>query len=337
MHALIWEAPRQLALRETAEPTVQPDEVVIDVAYVGICGSELSGYLGHNALRVPPLIMGHEFSGRITALGSDVATFKVGQAVSVNPMLYCGTCAYCQRGLPHLCQRRSLIGAGRPGGFAARVAVPMQALLALPESLDLRTAALVEPTAVAVRIGALAGAVAGETVLIIGAGPIGLLALQVLRHNGAGRVFVADLSAERRAVATALGGEALDPRAEDVVAIARDASAGLGAFVSIDAVGAAATRAQCVVATRSAGMVILSGLHEETSAFPAAEVIRRELRVYGSFCYTPANVETALALLTSGTVTLLPWTLDAPLADGGVWFERLINEPGSVAKVLLQP
>ena len=337
MQALVWEAPRILHIREVAAPTPQPDEVVIEVAYAGICGSELSGYLGHNALRVPPLIMGHEFSGRIVALGTVVAALHPGQAVTINPMLFCGVCDFCQRGMNHLCQRRTLLGAGRPGGFARQVAVPAQAVIALPAGLDLRSAALAEPTAVAVHIGVLAGDMAGATILIMGAGPIGLLALQIMQRSGAAQVFVADLSPERRAIVTHLGGTALDPGTADVPATVRAASDGCGASVSIDAVGSAATRAQCVAATASAGMVLLSGLHEETSSFPAAEVIRRELRVQGSFCYTPTDFTNAVALLAANAIGLTPWMHDAPLAEGGVWFERLIHEPGAVAKVLLQP
>ena len=336
MQALVWEAPRILHIREVTEPTPQPDEVVVDVAYAGICGSELSGYLGHNALRVPPLIMGHEFSGRIVALGTGVTALESGQAVTVSPMLFCGVCHFCQRGMNHLCQRRTLLGAGRPGGFAHQVAVPAQAVIALPAGLDLRSAALAEPTAVAVHIGVLAGDVAGATILIMGAGPIGLLALQVMQRAGAAQVFVADLSLERRAIVTQLGGTALDPGTADVPATVRAAS-DIGASVSIDAVGSAATRAQCVAATASAGMVLLSGLHEETSSFPAAEVIRRELRVQGSFCYTPTDFTSAVALLAANAIGLTPWMHDAPLAEGGAWFEQLINEPGAIAKVLLQP
>jgi threonine dehydrogenase-like Zn-dependent dehydrogenase len=174
-------------------------------------------------------------------------------------------------------------------------------------------------------------------VLIIGAGPVGLLALQVLRAQGAGRVFIADLGAERLAMAAELGGEPIDPRAQDVVQVIREATGGLGAAVSIDAVGTARTRAQCIAATRSAGTVILTGLHEETSEMPVAEIIRREIVLQGSFCYTPANFTTALELLANGALHLDPWIVEAPLGEGGAWFDRLIDAPGDVAKVLLIP
>jgi threonine dehydrogenase-like Zn-dependent dehydrogenase len=119
MKTLVWEAPRVLALREQDQPVLQTDEVLIKVAFAGICGSELSGYLGHNKLRVPPLVMGHEFSGEVAALGSAAKEkypiLTSGLPVTVNPLASCGSCRYCHQGLNHLCQTRQLIGAHRPG------------------------------------------------------------------------------------------------------------------------------------------------------------------------------------------------------------------------------
>lgn len=339
MQALIWEAPRVMTLREQAEPTPAADEVLIRVERAGICGSELSGYLGHNALRVPPLVMGHEFAGRIEVLGADVSAsgtdLSVGQVVTANPLIYCGQCEFCAVGLNQLCVKRTLIGAHRPGAYAAYVTVPAPMVLPLPPGMDARTGALTEPVACAVRIAELAGDVAGADVLIIGAGPIGLLALQTLRLNGAARIFVADLDAARLQMAADLGGEPIDPRDRDVVAVVKAATQERGVRVSVDAVGAAITRAQCVAATRPTGTLILSGLHEETSAMPAADIIRREVVVKGSFAYSPANFSAAVTLLQQQKIGLDPWIEEAPLAEGGAWFERLIEAPGNVSKVLL--
>lgn len=341
MKALVWEAPRALAIREYELPTIQPGEVLIKVAYAGICGSELSGYLGHNSLRVPPLVMGHEFSGTIVAAdpaaAGDATALAVGEAITVNPMIYCGLCDYCINGQEQLCAKRQLIGAALPGAYAEFVTAPSKMVTLLPEGVSLRTGALAEPAAVAVRIGERAGDVTGEDVLIIGAGPIGLLALQVLQARGARRVFIADLGPERLAMAADLGGETIDARTQSAVEAVRAATGGQGVAVAIDAVGTAQTRAQCVAATRSAGTFILSGLHEETSAMPAAEIIRREITVRGSFCYTPDNFAEALEMLGRGALRLDPWIVEAPLAEGGAWFERLLGAPGDVAKVLLIP
>jgi 2-desacetyl-2-hydroxyethyl bacteriochlorophyllide A dehydrogenase len=341
MKALVWEAPRRMVVREQERPAVSPDEVLIQVAYAGICGSELGGYLGHNALRVPPLVMGHEFSGEVVQLGAQAAERNPGvvegQRVTVNPLTFCGTCEFCARGLNQLCVHRRLIGAHRPGAFAEYVAVPAEQVIPLPEGLSPRIGAITEPVACGVRVGDLAGPVEGETALVIGAGPMGLLSMQALFLRGAKRVFIADLDPGRLNMGAGLGGAAIDPRTADLVETARDATDGRGVKVSIDAVGTAGTRAQCISATRTTGRVVLCGLHEESSAVPVADVIRRELTLRGSFASSPKDLRTAVQLLAKGAIRLDPWVVEAPLEEGGQWFDRLIDAPGDIAKVLLVP
>lgn len=341
MRALVWEGPRRVVMREQVMPSPEPGDVLVRVAFAGICGSELSAYLGHNALRVPPLVMGHEFAGEVAALGEGAAernpALRVGTWVTVNPLISCGRCLYCRRGDQQLCPSRQLLGAHRAGGYAEYVAAPADQALPLPDGMSLATGALAEPVAVAVRVGQLAGDLAGQVTLVAGAGPIGLLVLQALQQRGAHRVFVSDLVAERRAMAEALGGEPLDPRAVDVVGTVREATDGLGATVTVDAVGVAATRAQTIAATRNGGLVILSGLHEETGVIPAADAIRREITLRGSFAYSHTNFTDALERLARGIMLLDPWIVQADLAEGGLWLDRLVDAPGGEAKVLLVP
>jgi threonine dehydrogenase-like Zn-dependent dehydrogenase len=135
----------------------------------------------------------------------------------------------------------------------------------------------------------------------------------------------------------ALGGVVVNPGEQDLKAIVEEATGGLGVHVALDAVGFAATRAQAVAATRSAGRVLLSGLHEEASAFPASEVIRREIEVRGAFCYDAEDFDHAIAAMADGRLRLDPWIVEAPLAEGGAWFDRLVGKPGAVSKVLLVP
>ncbi len=340
MKALVWEAARTMNLREEHAPEAAADEILVRVRHAGICGSELSGYLGHNALRVPPLIMGHEFAGEIVDAGSLVPTIRPdltpGALVTVNPLWDCGLCRSCAAGLNQLCGGRRLLGAHRPGAFAELIAAPAKLALRLPEGMDTRIGALTEPVGCAVRIAELAGDVAEQDCLIIGAGPIGLLSLQMLRLNGAARVFIAEIDEARLAMGDALGGIPLQPRVMDTVDAIMKATEG-GVAVSVDAVGTAATREQCVAATRPSGTLVLSGLHEETSAMPVAAMIRSEIVARGCFAYSPANFARALDLLGQGAIRLDPWIQEAPLAEGGQWFERLIKAPGDVSKVLLVP
>lgn len=337
MQALVWTAPEKMEMQQQPDPTPAADELVIRVAYAGICGSELSGFLGHNALRVPPLVMGHEFAGEVVAVGADVADFALGDEVTVNPLTYCGQCRTCRLGLTQLCPQRRLVGAHRPGAFAEFVSVPAYLTHKLPAGMSPRTGALTEPVGVGVRIGKLAGDVAGQSALILGAGPIGLLALQALQQAGAEQIFIADLDPARLAMGGELGGVTVQPRDADVVEVVKEATGGEGVAVSIDAVGTGGTRSQCVAATRNAGTLILSGLHEETSPMPAAAIIRQELTVRGSFAYGAADFAEGLAQLHAGNFRLDPWIVEAPLAKGGDWFQRLIRNPGDVSKVLLVP
>jgi len=135
----------------------------------------------------------------------------------------------------------------------------------------------------------------------------------------------------------ALGGDVLDPNVVDVVEQVYKATHGRGVSVAVDAVGTAGTRMQCISATRATGIMVLTGLHEETSAMPVADIIRREIKVRGSFAYSPSNFAQALALLEKNEIRLDPWIEDAPLADGDRWFNRLMDAPGNVSKVLLVP
>jgi 2-desacetyl-2-hydroxyethyl bacteriochlorophyllide A dehydrogenase len=345
MQALVWEGARQMALKELPLPVLAKDEVMIEVAYCGIGGSELSGYLGHHALFKPPLVMGHEFSGTIVAMGEEATAhhpaLELGARVTADPMLYDATCAYCARGQNHLCLNRTLVGEARPGAFARYVTVPGRVVFLLPEGIDLRMGAMVEPTARAIRIASLAAGLINGTALIAGAGAIGLLSLQVLLHRGAQRVFVSDTNAERLAFAAELGAQVLNPLEVDVVQEVRSAVAEItdydGVDIAIDVVGKAVTREQCVAAVRRGGQVLLSGLHEETSVMPVADLIRREITAQGAFCYTPGDFSEAINHIGRGAVTFGDWVVDAPLSEGGAWFDKLVDGPGGAVKVLLQP
>jgi len=339
MKALIYEGPRLMNMRDVPEPTPGPDEVLIQVAYSGICGSELSGYLGQNTLRRPPLIMGHEFSGTIVALGDLAVAYNpvlaIGQRVTVNPLGYCGYCRYCMGGRHQLCPRRELLGAHRPGSFAAFVTAPARGVYPLPDNISMEHAALTEPLACALHAAQVAGCSALDRAVVIGLGPIGLLTLQVLKSFGVTLICATDTDPDRRAMGAHFGVTALDPLAEDVARYVRDTTDGLGADVIFDAVGTQATRHQSIDLVATAGRVVLIGLHEEHSAIPINPIIRREISLLGSFSYTPNIFAEALAWLSAARIEIDPWLLKAPLAEGRACFERLLGQPGPVAKILL--
>lgn len=332
MKALVYEGPKQMNVRTVDVPTPQPDEVLIKVAYSGICGSELSGYLGQNSLRKPPLIMGHEFSGELIQLGADAARLSpelaVGQQVTANPLISCRSCAYCLTGRHQLCAKRKLLSATLPGSNAEWVTVRADAVFTIPQGMPLTTAALTEPAACAVHAIDLVAPRPYETAVVVGAGPIGLLLIQALQNYGVKTIYAADLNAERLAMASSLGAQTLSLTQTELN----------GQFdIAIDAVGADATRQGCVRLVRSAGRVVWVGLHEANSELPINDLIRREVVSFGSFAYNPLDFGHALAALADGSLHLeAGWTRVEPLERGSACFEELLSG-SAVAKIWLTP
>ena len=337
MRALIWHGPRSMTLENVPEPAPAPEEVVIRVDAVGICGSELSGYLGENSLRVPPLIMGHEFTGRVVQ-APPASRLAPGQAVVVNPLLSCGECPMCRSGLDNLCAKRSVVGAHRPGAFAELISVPERSCHPLPPEVDPVLGAMVEPLACGVRAMELGQIGLGEGVFILGAGTIGLFALALARRAGAGLLAVADVNRSRLETARAWGAtHVLDARS-DVVGEIQRLTAGSGVDLAIDAVGLTATRRAAVHAVRRGGRVVLLGLHEGESSFPANDMVRGEVQVTGSFAYRSRSFERALALVQSGVLSVAGRSFEVRrLAQGPEPFEQLVAGELGVAKLVLRP
>jgi L-iditol 2-dehydrogenase len=321
MRALVWQGPRSMRLETVPTPVPADGEVLLRVERVGICGSELSGYLGHNTLRKPPLVMGHEFSGTVVG-GEGIAQ---GTLVAVNPLLTCGRCRACTSGRDNLCEQRALVGAHRPGAFAELVAVPAAACMPLGDSMDATDGALVEPMACAVRAVRLGGVDDSVRVRILGGGTIGLLCAVAARHLGAAEVRVQEPNPSRAAVARAWGFDTTVPTASTV-------------DVVIDAVGLEATRREAVGALARGGVAVFVGLHEEAASFAGNDLVRDERRIAGCFAYTRADFATAAAWIAAG---ILPpksaWTSDRPLDAGPASFDELVGPSPDVVKIVLHP
>jgi threonine dehydrogenase-like Zn-dependent dehydrogenase len=311
MKALVFTGPGTVEMQDVPEPEVASGDVLIHVRSAGICGSELHG-VRHPGFRVPPLIMGHEFAG----VSDD------GDRLVINPILSCGHCDLCQRGLRHVCRERRLIGVHRPGGFAERVAVPASVLRPVPDWLSFDAAAMVEPAANAVHAWNIAGRPAGARVAVLGCGAIGLVCLLAALAGGAERVEVTDLSPERLAVASRLGAAAAGPALDGEYDLV------------IDAVGTGATRAQSVDHQRPGGAAVWLGLAEPTAGFDGQALIRGEKQILGSFAYTDEEFGDAVSLLAGRD---LSWTSNYPLAAGADIFTELMNGGLHPVKALLQP
>jgi threonine dehydrogenase-like Zn-dependent dehydrogenase len=337
MRTLVYLGPRRIELQDAPPPSAGHEEVVVNVEASGVCGSDLHGYLGKSLNRVPPLVMGHEFAGTVTAVGPGVRDLTVGSPVAVYPLITCGRCPACRRGDTSQCRSRQVIGVHRPGGFADLVAVPRASVVPLPPGVSLFTASLAEPLANAVHIFDRNAHGLPRRIAIFGAGTQGLMALHLARLLSPVVLVSVDLVPARLAVARRLGATAaLDGRAADVVGRIRELTDGDGVDLAIEAVGSSPTRQAAVACARSGGRVALLGLGEETTPFNAVDIVNREIEVHGSYAYTYDNFVRAVELLRSGLVDG-EWARPYPLEAGPEVFERLTTDPGDLIKAVLTP
>jgi threonine dehydrogenase-like Zn-dependent dehydrogenase len=312
MRALVFTAAGQVELRDEPAPEPADDEVLVTVEASGICGSELHGFRSVG-FRRPPMIMGHEFAGRTDD----------GTAVVVNPLVTCGACTACQAGRPQLCPARELLGVHRAGGFAEQVAVPAGNVHALPAGTDWSCAALIEPLANAVHAVRLAGDHPGR-VAVIGAGAIGLVCLLVAQIDSAETVVVADPSPQRRRLAERLGAETVE---------SLDTRDSAPFDLTVEAVGLPLTRASALGALRPGGTSVWLGLATAEAGGDAADLVRQEKRVLGSFAYTPQDFATAVQL--AGSLDL-GWGTDVPMREAEAVFMELAGGRTDITKAVLR-
>ena len=261
MKALVYTANNQVTYRDEPEPPPQVGSVMLRIDAVGICGSDMHAYHGHDPRRVPPMILGHEFAGTIIA-GPDL-----GKRVTGNPIIACGACDYCHEGRNNLCSNRSMIGMQLPGAFAQRMAMPASAIIDIPQDMDARTAALAEPAATALHalnlsMRAMHRPVQEGRTLVIGGGAIGMLCALLLKSYGCREVAVAETNPLRRAsIEKHTGCVAFDPRD----AAAPHAPGANSPHFVIDAVGSAHTRNAALEAVRPGGTIMHIGLQDWAS------------------------------------------------------------------------
>ncbi|MBI1893375.1 MAG: alcohol dehydrogenase catalytic domain-containing protein [Candidatus Rokubacteria bacterium] len=338
MKALVYPAFDQIEIQEIPVPSPKPGELLIRVAAVGICGSELEQFASRSLRRPPPLIMGHEFCGQVAAVGAGIAHFQEGERVVVSSVIPCFACDLCRDGQTHLCPKREVFGMRRPGGFAEYVAVPVAVAFALPEKVSPLEGALVEPLANGVHVFSLVQSRFPETVVVFGAGTIGLLALQVAKALGAFRLVVVDTNPFRLEMAHELGAEPIiNPRQEDVKEALSEFTRGRGVDVAIDAAGVAETRQTALSVTRPGGEVVWIGLHSDRTDLSGHEVVLGERKIMGSYAVTSRDIETAIGLFAHGKVELSPWVRPFPLTEGARVFRELLGQPSDYIKGVLLP
>lgn len=343
MKALLLSKYCHLEIADLAVPTPEPGEILVHVAACGICGSDVHGYDGSTGRRIPPIVMGHEAAGRVAGVGSNVTAWSEGDRITFDSTIFCGTCRYCARGEVNLCDRRQVLGVSCTdyrcaGAFAEYVIVPERIVYRLPDSLCFAEAAMLEAVAVAVHAVSLSRISLGDQALVLGAGMIGMLALQALRAAGCASVYVADVDASRLKLAKEVGATAvLQASGEELVSEILRLTSGAGVDVAVEAVGIDATVRSAVHAVRKGGTVTLVGNIAPEVALPLQKVVTRQIRLQGS-CASAGEYPQAIDLLTSGAIKVKPLiTAIAPLEDGPQWFERLHSREPNLMKVVLTP
>ena len=339
MKALVYYGPEDLRLAEIADSKPAPGEALIRVRACGICGSDVHGYLGITGRRIPPMVMGHEFSGEVAEVGEGVTGIKVGDRVAPYPVIFCGDCEPCRQGDVHVCLHKKALGVLEcNGAMAEYVSLPAKLLFKLADAVSFEVGSMMEPLAVSYRGVNHAGDLTGKSVFIVGAGTIGLLAMAVVKMRNPARIFVSDLSDIRLGVAKKMGADTiLNPSKDSVCDIINRETGGVGVDVAFEAVGATPTVQQAMAGLRVGGTAVWIGNSAKMIQINMQEIVTRELRVFGTFLYTFKEFGDVADLLNSGKLNVEPMiSLKAPMMERGVeLFARLAKDPGPLIKVIL--
>lgn len=333
MKALVYTRPNEMSLLDRPYPDLAEGEVILKIDAVGICGSDMHAYHGHDPRRQPGLVLGHEFAGVI--VDSAAPRFSAGLRVTGNPLITCGRCEYCVQGRNNLCADRTMVGMSRPGAFAQYMAIPAPSLIEIPQDMPAVQAALTEPAATALHAvnlsaRALARPLPENRVLIIGAGAIGMLTALLLASYGCRHIDVAEVNPLRRAsIMTHARCAAFNPLDEPVRDSAYD-------FV-IDAVGAKATRAAALTGVKPGGVIMHIGLQDWASEIDMRKLTLAEITLLGTYTYTTMDLRATVDALAQGAFGSLGWVEERPMSAGPAAFQDLDGGRAASSKIVLSP
>ncbi len=324
MKALVYDAPETLSYRDVADARPGPDEVLIRVDAVGICGSDMHAYLGHDNRRPAPLILGHEAAGTIVGSARD------GERVTVNPLVHCKTCPACMTGRENICPNRQIISMPpREGAFAQFLSMPGESLVTVPDHVPLATAALAEPLAVSWHAARLVmeaiHPAADRRALIVGGGAIGLAAALALKAMDVDDVVIAEPNDARRAHLSDRCGQAAVAAPEGLYPIV------------VDAVGYAATRAAASAHAEPGGVIAHIGLGEDEGGLDIRRMTLQEITFIGTYCYTPQDFRDTASAIFDGRLGPLDWFDIQPLDAGADAFRALRAGEVAAPKIVLTP
>ncbi len=343
LRAIVYDGPGKLVVRDVPKPQVGTDYLLIRVKAAGICGSDLELARGLRPDVKPPRIPGHEISGEVAEVGSQVTRFKVGDRVVVEPIISCGTCRNCIVGRYNICKELKFMGVHTDGAFAEFLAVPEYRVYRIPGDLPYDAAAILEPTAVGVHIVSRAEISIGDNIVILGAGPIGLQIAQVAKKRGAGYIIMTDVLDYRLELAKRLAADrVVNVSREDPLEVVKEATDGEGADVVIEAIGRSKTIMQTMDLVRIGGKILIAGLNVErfVSDPPTfwMNLSYKEVTVQSSRSYAAGNWSAAIKLASRGDIDLKALvTHKFPLEEVSRAFKVADKKLENAIKVLFTP
>jgi len=343
MKALVLEEYNKLVYKDFPDPDLADDEVLIKVEAVGICGSDVHGMDGSSGRRIPPLVMGHEASGVITGLGTDVKSWSVGDRVTFDSTIYKLDDWYTRKGYYNLSDNRMVLGVSpgdwkRHGAFAEFVNVPQHILYKVPDGVTFTQASMVEPVAVAAHAVELTPVSWNDTAVVVGSGMIGLFVIQVLRARGCGKIVAVDLEPGKLKLAKELGADVtLNPSTDDVKKEVLAMTENRGADVAFEVVGVPDAVKTAIDSVRKGATVTLVGNLSPTAEIPLQAIVTQQIRLQGS-CAICGEYPAVLDMIARKDVNVdAILSAEAPLSEGADWFRRLYNKEPGLIKVVLKP
>ena len=332
MKALVYTNTLEVQYRDEPDPGLMVGEALVKIEAVGICGSDMHAYHGHDERRVPPLILGHE------AVGMVQNGAREGQRVVLNPLITCGVCDDCQGGRSNLCVNRELIGMRRAGAFADYVSIPERNLLDMPQSMNPIHASLTEPAATALHVLYLAENIlhrplSESRALILGGGSIGVFAALLLKQKGCNDIVLGDTNPLRRTTAELLGVcQVYDPLSDD-----NDIPDADSFELVIDAVGSGQTRAASSRFVKPGGVISHVGLQDNEPGLDTRKLTLAEVTFIGNYTYSAVDLRAATQALHSGALGSLDWVEARPLAEGAAAFRAIHEGKTAAPKIVLVP
>ena len=303
MKRVVIREPKHVVVEEVPDPTPGPDEVLLDIAYAGICGSDMHAFLGEHPFIPLPATPGHEFSGKVVLVGENVKGLKPGDRVVCEPNLVCGQCYNCRTGRYNICENLRVMGCQGDGAMAQKFVVPADKTIPIPDQLSLRDAVLVEPLAVGVHAARRAGDLFRKNVVILGAGTIGLMVLTCVRQAGAARIIVTDLSDRRLSLAKKMGAtHTLNAGKGNTVEQIHAGQFYEGIDLVFECVGVEESIRDAMAIVRKGGSIVVCGVFGSETTVRMVDVQDRELELIGTIMYIRRDITDAIRMLVEGVL-----------------------------------